>query len=224
MSLYVESAFENVKRNQELPAFYPFEFRGKTFLGMNNVFSPIIYQDSFFFCNNLPIVEGGHFLEIGCGTGLISIHAAMQGFAQIVATDINPDAVKNVKINALLHELEDKFTCFVSNIFDEFEERFAQQFDVIFWNTPFVYHDVATISVLAKSVLGNYEEGIARYVADAKRFLKKDGRLFLGFSSTCGDFALLEKTCQAEQASLSLLAEDVIEEINVELYEIVYSA
>src|SRR5690606_23954110 len=38
-------------------------------------------------------------LELGCGTGLLSIAAARKG-ARVTASDINPAAIENTRINA----------------------------------------------------------------------------------------------------------------------------
>ena len=46
-------------------------------------------------------------LEIGTGTGLLSLIALSGGASQVVATDINPAAVANARYNAAMIELEE---------------------------------------------------------------------------------------------------------------------
>ncbi len=50
--------------------------------------------------------SGRSVLEIGTGTGLLSILCAQNNASRIVATDINPAAVACAKYNAAMHELE----------------------------------------------------------------------------------------------------------------------
>lgn len=55
-----------------------------------------------------PLLDNGHVLEVGTGTGLISLFCAEHGAAHIVATDINPQAVANARYNADLFGVTDK--------------------------------------------------------------------------------------------------------------------
>ena len=55
-------------------------------------------EDSWMVCNYLP-EELGSVLEIGCGSGIISIHLAKRGNT-VTSVDINPKAVKATKFNA----------------------------------------------------------------------------------------------------------------------------
>lgn len=216
---YLELAQIALDKNKELPRVYTFTFNEQDFIGLNTVFAPIVYEDTFFFIEHLPILSQGHFLEIGCGTGLISVNAAKNGFDKVVAIDINPDAVRAAKLNAVLHHVEQKMDIFVSNVFDNIENT---RFDIIFWNAPFLHQTAETLSFIEKSVMGNYLEGIAKYIATAKSFLTADGKVLLGFSSTCGDIDLLNEICETYGASLHLIAKKGIEEIEVELFEVKY--
>lgn len=75
-----------------------------------------------------------HILEVGCGTGLISLMLAQRSLAQITAIDINASAVscaqKNFKASIFserLQALEQDFTCF----------NHTQSYDLIVCNPPF---------------------------------------------------------------------------------------
>ena len=64
------------------------------------VFSPKYFTDSLWFAETLPEIVGKkRLLEIGCGTGIVSLYCADAG-AQVTATDINLEASKNTAFNA----------------------------------------------------------------------------------------------------------------------------
>lgn len=57
-------------------------------------------EDSIFLIRSLDIRPGESVLEIGCGSGIVSLHCAKAG-ATVTAGDINPVAVELTKRNAL---------------------------------------------------------------------------------------------------------------------------
>src|SRR5262245_45180434 len=68
---------------------------------------PGVFHPGFFFSTKLLIryiknldIANKTFLELGAGSGLISIFAAKRN-AIVTAIDINPIAIQNVKINAV---------------------------------------------------------------------------------------------------------------------------
>jgi release factor glutamine methyltransferase len=71
------------------------------------------------------------FLELGCGTGIISVFAAQKG-AKVVASDINPQAIKNAELNATKNAVS--IQTVLSDLFDHLP---PQQFDTIIINPPY---------------------------------------------------------------------------------------
>ena len=55
-------------------------------------------EDSWLMCNNIPDKKGS-VLEIGCGSGIVSVYLAKKG-NQVTSVDINPKAVEATKFNA----------------------------------------------------------------------------------------------------------------------------
>ena len=79
-------------------------------------------------------LENKHFLELGCGSGAISVLATHKG-AKVTASDIDPKAVENTKLNAgqngvVLEVLK-------SDLFD----IIPGEFDVIMINPPYYPKD-----------------------------------------------------------------------------------
>lgn len=223
MNKYDAIVYEYLKKNTDLPEVYTFAHRGKPYIGLNTVFSPLIFEDTFFFAEKIPFSAGDHFLEVGCGTGLISVNSISQGCRAACATDINPDAIKNTCLNAILHGVEHKMKVFVSDVFDQMANSPALKFDIIFWNTPFIYSEKKQMDMMEKSVFDENYSGLTKYLSGAKFRLRDSGRLFIGFSSSSGDPALLNDLCRMYHCSLNLHARSYLEDFSLELYEIIYN-
>ena len=80
---------------------------------------------------DLQNLKDQQLLELGCGTGLISTYAAMKG-AKVMATDINPFAIENAKLNAENNKVE--IITIHSNLFQNIPQ---QVFDYIIINPPY---------------------------------------------------------------------------------------
>ncbi|GAA0729690.1 hypothetical protein GCM10009430_40080 [Aquimarina litoralis] len=70
-------------------------------------------------------------LELGCGSGIISLLAASKG-ARVTATDINPTAIELLKDASIQNNLT--LDIFHSNLFDKIDD---QVFDYIIINPPY---------------------------------------------------------------------------------------
>jgi release factor glutamine methyltransferase len=120
--------------------------------------------------------RGEKVLEIGCGTGIISIHCANAG-AKVTAVDINPRAIGCTRKNAELNGME--ITVLSSDIFEVVEGRF----DLIIFNPP--YLPVDDEGDLERAWAGGQGgiEVVDRFLRGAVDHLKTDGRLLLLVSS-----------------------------------------
>ena len=72
-------------------------------------------------------------LDMGCGTGIVGAYLARNGF-DVVSADINPDAVRVARANAILNKLDDKVTVIESDLFSALD---GQMFDVICFGPPY---------------------------------------------------------------------------------------
>ena len=76
-------------------------------------------------------LQGKRILELGAGSGLIAMHAARSG-ANVMASDINPIAVEQLKKNSMQNEI--KLEIVLSDLFDNIR---PQTFDMIIINPPY---------------------------------------------------------------------------------------
>jgi release factor glutamine methyltransferase len=99
---------------------------------------PQVFHPGFFFSTKLLLryISKEHlshktFLELGAGSGLLSIYAAKNG-ASVVATDINPISIECINLNAEENAVEVK--TILSDVFDNVS---PQHFDYILINPPY---------------------------------------------------------------------------------------
>ncbi len=221
---YSNIVYEYVNKNKELPFVYTFTHKDNIFIGLNTVFSPMVFEDSFWFADNLPFKQNGSFLEIGCGTGLISIVAVQKGCNKVLATDLNPDAVKNTKLNVTLFNFEKVISTQVSNVFQTIGSNFLNKFSLIFWNTPFIYTQNQNLDNLEKSVFDYDYKAISEYIENVKLYLEPNGKCFLGFSSSSGNIELLKTICKRFNCYLRSFSHYTFDDgFRVELFEIKFS-
>jgi release factor glutamine methyltransferase len=95
------------------------------------VWSPAYDWSGEFMISNFPNVKDKDVLEIGCGSGLISLYAAQAGAKRVTAVDINPKAVENTLLNFKTHAIHNGIA-FHSDGFREI----TGMFDIIIFNAP----------------------------------------------------------------------------------------
>jgi SAM-dependent methyltransferase len=162
------------------------------------VFDPSFFDSTIFFGNALPFQEGLKFLEIGCGTGAISIHSVKKGCSTAVGIDVSRAAVENSRLNARLNDVIDKTQFTVRNMKEV--EDFVD-FDLIFWNHPWVYADSDDSNVVGQLMDTGYQ-GLRHYLRLASQ---TNSKVFLGFGDT-GDLELLNKVCSLYGVNLHEIA------------------
>jgi len=72
-------------------------------------------------------------LDMGTGSGIGAVFAARLGY-RVTAVDINPEAVRCARINALQHHLEEQIEVRLGDLFDPVR---SDRFDVVLFNPPF---------------------------------------------------------------------------------------
>ncbi len=158
---------------------------GKEIIVYPNVHSPKYDWSTRFYIQNIPNQRGKTFLEIGCGSGAISLFACFQGTKRVVCVDINRNAIKNTLVNFKKYMVTNAET-FLSDVF----ENVKGKFDTILFNAP--YHSTKPKDILECAVTDYRYKVLRKFMKDAKNFLNKNGQVLLGFSDT-GDVGLVEE-------------------------------
>ncbi|GEM_PF-33648 len=167
-----------------------------------NVYPPTAFTDTLWFAQQVrTIVNKNSLLEIGTGSGAIALYCALHG-AKVVATDVNPEAVKNTTLNAERHHLN--VSVREGNLFEPLGDD--EKFDYIFWAHPFNNWDVPVEDMLLRSGLDYHYEALRGYIAGAKKHLNPHGKLLLGTGDSA-DLHTIKTVAKENGYSLKLLKE-----------------
>ncbi|MBI2481701.1 MAG: class I SAM-dependent methyltransferase, partial [Planctomycetia bacterium] len=128
------------------------------------------------------LVHGKAVLEIGTGSGLVSLCCLRAGAAKVVATDVNPNAIENARYNANVLGVADRFDVrrvptSTPSAFEVIEAN--ETFDVIVSNPPWENAQPRTI---AEYALYDRHFALLRSILSGVRWrLNPGGRLLLAY-------------------------------------------
>lgn len=147
--------------------------------GISIATDPDVYppsEDSILLIESLEVSPGERILEIGCGSGVVSLHCAANG-CEVVCGDINQKAVDLAHKNAITNGLD------VSIVETDVYSAVEGRFDTIVFNLP--YLPVDEDGDLAKAWSGG-DDGMGPLPAlleGAPDHLDGDGRVIVVVSS-----------------------------------------
>jgi len=150
-------------------------------------------DDSYMLAEVISSMElrGKKFLEIGCGSGILAITAAVGG-GEVTAVDVNPRAVECTLQNAEKNGVRVRAT--VSDLF----ENVRGEYDVITFNPPYLPGSADDPDYdLAWSGGADGRDVIDRFLGDVSRYLRPGGHILLVQSSLCNP----EKTIETLERS-----------------------
>lgn len=142
-----------------------------------------------------PPSPGARALDMGTGTGIAGLALARSGW-RVVSVDVNPEAVRCARVNALLNRLEGSIEAREGDLFEPVR---GELFELVVFNPPFFHgaprdlHDVAWRSL----------DVWRRFVADLPRFLAPSG-VCLSLLSDHGDEAGMRKELEATGLDVSI--------------------
>ena len=114
--------------------------------------------------------EKGKLLEVGCGSGLISIEYVLSGRGSADCCDIDPLALKNAAWNALGASVD--VGVFYSDVFEEVSKKY----DIIAFNPPYLDNITGD---------GATEDNgsMERFIEQVEQHLKEGGRAYILIST-----------------------------------------
>ena len=166
----LQIAYEALDKSQREKFPYLIWQCGKSFVVLRDVFSPKHLPACELFADRLPFAPGGSFLEIGAGVGVTAIIAACKEARRVVATDINPAAVENIRQNVVLHGLSDSVDVRQGSLYEPLKPD--ETFDLIFWNIPFLLVEPnRKLSLLQRSVADPSYRAAECFLRDGRHYL-----------------------------------------------------
>ncbi len=156
---------------------------------MANVYRPA--EDSLLLLAHARGRVHGSVLDMGTGSGFLAVEVASNPLVdEVVAADVDPDAIKEAVIRAEKAGVADRIEFVVSDLFRGLEGR---RFDWILFNPPYLPSEGASDEASwSGGEVG--DETTMRFLHDARNHLEPDGAILMVYSSHTGlDLGKVEK-------------------------------
>jgi len=152
-------------------------------------------EDTFLVADTLASIveEGDIVLDIGTGCGILAIIAARRA-KKVIATDMNPSAVKCARLNARINKVSNKIKVRQGNLFQPI--RKTERFNVIVFNAPYLPsspHEQRTWIERSWAGGPTGRKLIDQFIIEAPRYLKRRGKILLVQSSLANIDKTLER-------------------------------
>lgn len=154
------------------------EVAGRPILVLPEVFNPKLFQTGAFLAETLDdrlIPRGADVLDMGTGSGIGAVFAATWA-ERVVAVDINAEAVRCARINALLNRVDGRVEVRHGDLFAPVA---GERFDVVLFNPPFFRGTPKG----AFDYAWRSNDTVERFAAGLSRHLLPDGHALVILSS-----------------------------------------
>ena len=151
--------------------------RGLPLLVLPGVFHPEFFFGTDFFLrclDDLPVGGDTRVLDMGTGSGALGVALARRG-ARVTAVDVNPEAVRCARANALLHGVASRMQVIEGDLF---EPLAGLQFDLIVFNPPFFSRPARGMPDRAWAA-GPNAETVCRFWREAPAYLASGGEVLM---------------------------------------------
>ena len=146
------------------------------------MFNPKDYFSSEIFAkfiSVLDVLNGKYILDMGCGSGVVSVFAASKG-ARCLAADVNPLSVEAAEENAKQNGFGDNVKAVQTDLFENIPND--EKFNIIFFNPP--YYEKEPKTDFEKAFFtGKGFKVIKDFIEQSKSYLKHDGFIYFITSS-----------------------------------------
>jgi len=206
MSSFLKNIRKKALENTLRPylKWYLSKKRTYKYRNLSLIIFPGVFHPGFFLSTQLLLqfletihVSGKKVLELGAGSGLISLHLA-QREATVFASDISPSAIKNIRENALNNKLQ--VNVIQSDIFDNMT---LQKFDLIIVNPPYYPYDPASESEYAWYCGRNFQY-FKRLFSQISNHINPDSEIYMILSEDC-DLDSITKIALSEQLTMTMV-------------------
>jgi release factor glutamine methyltransferase len=161
---------------------------GAPLLVLADVFNPKIFWSGEFLADSILadttlVPAGATVLDMGTGSGVGAVFAARRA-RRVLGVDVNPEAVRSARINALLHRVEDRVEVREGDLFGPVGE---ERFDRVLFNPPYYRReprDLLERAFFATDVVERFAEGLRARLAPG-------GQCLLLLASSADESALL---------------------------------
>jgi methylase of polypeptide subunit release factors len=144
--------------------------------------------------DSMEVEEGSTVIDVGCGSGVLSIIAAKLGARMVFGVDAAEGTVEVASANAEAQGVGDRTSFHQGNIFDPLPESIEA--DLVIGDISGIPDTLATASGWFPSGLAGGPTGAElpmRMLEEARRFLRKGGRLLLPTGSLQDEASILAK-------------------------------
>lgn len=120
---------------------YVSTYRGIELVVLPRVFFPLLYSSDLngVTAADIRTYRGKRVIDVGSGTGIRAVVAGLSGASEVVAIDVNPDAVRNTQMNIDRYGLTDKVIALESDLF----ENVTGKFDCVVAYLQIVPHEIS---------------------------------------------------------------------------------
>lgn len=143
-----------------------------------NIFPPSehLTSDHRDLIRELREAGGKMIADIGCGSGVLSIIAAIFGATHVDAVDVNPVAVRCTEHNLKLNSVEQRVSVYHGNLLKPLRDK---RYDAIIANLPYVDYNPKIVKAIKNALCDPDLQIHTNFLKSAKYYLTKNGYVVL---------------------------------------------